>query len=175
MARGQKVRMKVHAARKPKGAPPDLEKLLSGIMDGSKVGREGAERYGFDTLRELVTVFMMGEGGFPDALRAFVRAFLNPNDALRKDLPPEVGAMLFPALNTLLRGRMEFEKMMAKKATETAAAPETQLTPHGATDGGRKEEGGEEGGEHVGVGVLRDGPEAPVLEDRREGGGEESR
>lgn len=135
------------------GAPPDFARLIGEVMEGKRVGRGGAEAAGFTIITSLIEVYLMGEGKLAEALRSFVGELMKRDDALRREIPPELWAALFPALNTLTHARKKAHETMAK------AAPRLESTPPEVRHEQREEERREEEGAppDAGAGVLRAG------------------
>lgn len=118
----------------------DIATLMNDVVTGQAAGRAGAEEHFFTALKLLVQLFIMHEGSFPDALRAGVDALMNKQDSLRRDIPPEAWAALWPSLNALKHARAQ---ALAQLAKATKVQP---VAPPGGEHGGSKTEGGSEGG-----------------------------
>lgn len=141
-----------------KRAAAEFSTLVEGIMTGEQRGRPGAEVHAFACVKWLVSLYLMGEGGLPDELRALVAALMDREDPLRRDIDPDTWAMLFPALNTLTHARREAMET-ARKAQEAEQREAARTNPPpGEDDHGKREEGRREEGSAAqpGAGVLGD-------------------
>lgn len=164
MARGAKVRD--GRMVKTRGSK-DLATLIGDVLEGRAQGRKGAEEHGFTALKLLVQLYLMHEGTFPDALRAFVDALGDKEDPLRRDIPPDAWAALWPSLNALKRARAQAAERinMAREAAAAAASP--QIHPKEESTDGRREETRSEdegAGEHAGPGPVGAGAGAAATE-----------
>lgn len=106
---------------KSKHAGRNLTQLIDKAMAGGP-GRGGAEAAGLRALAGLCQLFILGEGPLPDAMRELVRLLHDKSDALRRDIPPEVWAALWPTLNALVEGRRKCLEQL--EAARRVAVPE---------------------------------------------------
>lgn len=121
---------------------PDFSRMVDDIMSGKRTGRAGAEAAGFRALTALIQVYLMGEGTLADSLRELVSALMKRDDPLRKDIPEELWAALWPTFNTLTHAR--------KKAAEHLTRAAASVTPREETH-----ERNEQEGVDAGAGILR--------------------
>lgn len=146
---------------------PDLGAIINDVMSGKRTGRPGAESHGFQSLTALIEVYLLAEGRLADSLRAFVDALCNREDPLRKDIPPELWAALWPAINTMQHARRKAlaqihdAKAKASASSSGTAPGSSSTTPEEAKHERREEEEGRGEGEGArpaaGAGILRDG------------------
>jgi hypothetical protein len=147
-------RVKMTTKRVQPGKPPDFARMVDDLMSGKRTGRPGAEAAGFSALTALIEVYLLGEGRLADSLRDLVSALMKRDDPLRRDIPPELWAALFPTFNTLTHARSKALEQLAKAAPALAPSP----PPEAEKNERREEEGGAvEGVEHAGAGLLRVG------------------
>lgn len=161
----------------------DIATLITDVMEGRETGRPGAESAFMLALKLLVQAFLLDEGTFADALRTGVAGLMNKADELRRDIPPDAWATIWPALNSLQRARAQALVTLAqanKLPTDNAAPPEEAT--HGSNEEAGSEGGSETGSEEApggGAGVLGAGrgragrlSDELTHEGRSEGGGQ---
>lgn len=109
-----------------KRAQKGLAQLVDDAMNGRATGREGAEAAGLRAIVGLVQLYVMGEGPLPDAMRELVTMIHNKSDPLRRDIPPDAWAALWPTLNALTEARRKYVETVEAviRSRSEGAAPE---------------------------------------------------
>lgn len=118
-----------------KKAGRDFGALFERAMSGDFDPAAGAEGHGMRVVGLLAQEFLMGESALADAMRAFLDAISRKSDPLRRDVPPELWAALWPTMNTLLEARRSLVERKAEAEAEAGAGaggPIAQPEPGGA-------------------------------------------
>lgn len=104
---------------KAKRAGRDFEALMMRAMAGE--AGPGAEGQGLAVLFQLATLYVTGGGELGQALRRFLDALADKADPLRRDIPPDLWAAIWPTLNTLNQARRQFDEQQSESAADGGA------------------------------------------------------
>lgn len=95
-------------------ATQDSQRLINAALSGdSSSFRPGAEAAGIEVLKCLLQEYVMGSSALAEALRRFVAGLCDRTDPLRRDIPAEHWAALWPVFNTITTAREDHERRAA--------------------------------------------------------------
>ena len=97
---------------------------MTRALSGEDPGTASAEGTGLRVLAQVGQGFILDEGPLFSHVRLFVSQLMKKDDPLRRDIPPELWAALWPTLNTLWIAREKYVQTI-----EDAADPQPQPDP----------------------------------------------